>query len=671
MKFEIANHQEWLTWLQRELPKPTRNEKAPRVLDLFAGCGGLALPFEACGFHTIGYEMNSIAVETYTRNLAGECYETFLEVGMPETEADVIIGGPPCQPFSQFGYQRGMWDSRDGLPVFVDAVRRIRPKIAILENVRGLLYRNKGYLRKVVQEMESFGYSVDARILKAVDYGVPQKRERVFVVASRINWNWPSKSVQTPVTAGTALGFVTGYDHVNSKYLTPAMDRYIAKYEKRSQCKRPRDLYLDKPARTVTCRNLGGATADMLRICLSTGKRRMLTIREGARLQSFPDWFEFSGNAYQQCEQIGNAVPPLLGLALAKQVKEALDFPLKFTGIKRMNSKLLINDKISVKVEEASNILRQVGVPMRELTQRRQVRVAKALLAVACVEPDMEWSEARSFFNDTANPITTRQIIRFWNEHYGESIADSSYDDVRRKDLVYLDHAGLIAKSAANPAADVNDGTRGYAILEGALSLIQSYNSDGWEDQLLTFRQNNRSYKVRLSLAREFKMIPVILPDGSLYKLEPGPHNEIQKAVIEEFLPRFSQGAEILYLGDASNKILYQDKRRLNAVGIMEMSRGTLPDIIAYEQTRNWLFMIEAVHSSNPISKIRHLSLKQVSEHTRAGCIFVSAFSSLKSFSKFSKDISWETEVWIVDEPDHMIHFDGDRLLVPESQDKT
>ena len=287
MSMKLACHQEWHTWLHKELPRPNLAKDAPVILDLFAGCGGLALPFEVCGFRTVGYEMKQAAVETYSRNLDGECHEKFLEVGIPEEDTEVIIGGPPCQPFSQFGYQRGVWDSRDGFPIFLDAVRRINPKIAIMENVRGLLYRNKGYLRAVVKELECLDYEVDARIMKAFDYGVPQKRERLVVVSSRIGWEWPDSTVDAPVPAGIALGALAEHEDSQSKYLTPNMDAYIARYEKKSQCVNPRDLYLDRPARTVTCRNLGGATADMLRLRVSNGKRRRLTVREGRVYKGF------------------------------------------------------------------------------------------------------------------------------------------------------------------------------------------------------------------------------------------------------------------------------------------------------------------------------------------------------------------------------------------------
>ena len=660
-------HQEWHEWLHRELPPPELPEDAPEIIDIFAGCGGLSLPFEVCGFRSIGYEMNAAAVATYSRNLNGDCHEAVLTPGLPEERVgvDVIVGGPPCQPFSQFGYQRGRQDNRDGLPIFVDAMIRFRPKIAIMENVRGLLYRNKGYLRAAAQDMERLGYTVHAELLKAVEYGVPQKRERVFIVASRIGWQWPERVVDSPVTAGAALGPMAAAENVDSKYLTPNIDRYVARYERKSHCVTPRDLHLDRPARTVTCRNLGGATADMHRLRMPSGRRRMLTVREGARLQSFPDWFDFAGTEYERCEQIGNAVPPLLGLAVARQVRRALESPSCCGKGGRMSSKLLETDRIIEKVEQALNIIRLIGIPVRGMTKRRRERVAKALLAVARVTPDMQWSDATSHFNETATPLTTRAIIRFWNAHYGESIADSSYDDVRRKDLLILVEAGLVARSAADPAADVNDGTRGYSVPLEALDLLHSYDAPDWEDCLLRFRDTAGALKDRLSKAREFKMVPVTLPDGSQYRLSPGPHNKIQKAVIEDFLPRFSRGAEVLYLGDTAKKILHMNADRMRDVGIRDMERGTLPDIVAYEAERDWLFLIEAVHSSNPVSEMRHLALRRLTQDAMVGCLFISAFADAAAFSRFSKEIGWETEVWIASDPEHMIHFDGGRFLAP------
>lgn len=294
------------------------------ALDLFAGCGGLALGFEAAGFRTLGYEMNQDGVDTYQRNLGGECTEAFLTPDFDFPDVDVVVGGPPCQPFSVGGLQQGLKDSRDGFPTFISAVKRLQPRLFLFENVRGMLYRNKKYLDEILSTLRDLGYEIEVKLMNAVDYGVPQNRERLIVVGHRDRFEFP-EPIGQKVTAGEALGTLASEYDDESKWLTPSMDKYIKRYEDKSACVNPRDLHLDRPARTLTCRNLAGATGDMHRIRLADGRRRRLTTREAARLQTFPDWFEFMGNETSVYNQIGNAVPPLFGAAIAASVAASLE----------------------------------------------------------------------------------------------------------------------------------------------------------------------------------------------------------------------------------------------------------------------------------------------------------------------------------------------------------
>lgn len=309
-------------------PKTTEKEV---VLDLFAGCGGLSLGFEAAGYKTIGYEMDSAATETYNKNLIGECYAVKLDLDFEYPQADIVIGGPPCQPFSVGGHQKGMEDARDGFPIFIDAVKKLQPKVFMFENVRGLLYSNKWYFELVLAELRKLGYIIDYRLLNAVNFGIPQNRERLFVFGHRAKFSFP-KQHNRKVTVGEAIGDTMFTAPEGSKFLTESMDRYVANYEKASYCINPRDLYVDKPARTLTCRNLAGATGDMQRVKLKDGKRRRLFHSEAARLQSFPDWFEFIGNETQRFNQIGNAVPPLLAYQLALALKECYQMDELYTA---------------------------------------------------------------------------------------------------------------------------------------------------------------------------------------------------------------------------------------------------------------------------------------------------------------------------------------------------
>lgn len=309
----------WIEDTNATLRPATDISNMPIVLDLFAGCGGMALGFEASGFRTIGFEMDIYASETYSKNLGAPCHTIKIDMETEFPPAEIVIGGPPCQPFSVIGEQKGTNDDRNGFPAFIRAVEICQPKLFIFENVKGLVMRSRPYFDHILKSLSALGYELHYRLINAVEFGVPQNRERIVVIGSRIGWSWPISSSKS-ISAGDALGDLAREIPLDAKFLNEKIDRYIAEYERKSQC-RPRDLDLSKPSRTVTCRNLYAMTGDMLRLRLPDGRRRMLTVREAARLQSFPDWFEFTGANYRQFQMIGNAVPPLLGLQLARQVK--------------------------------------------------------------------------------------------------------------------------------------------------------------------------------------------------------------------------------------------------------------------------------------------------------------------------------------------------------------
>lgn len=688
-------------FINRELTKDILNDENPLVIDLFAGCGGLALGFEAAGFKTTGYEMSEEACATYQYNLHGRCenitltrYPTLID------NPKVIIAGPPCQPFSKGGYQLGLLDSRDGFPIFLDAVERYHPKIALFENVQGMLYRNKRYFEEIVATLSTNGYFVEWKILNASDYGVPQRRQRLFCVAHQSVWKWPAQThLHHPYTAGEALGELALIVPAKAKFLTLSQDQYIQRYEAASKCINPRDIHLNAPSRTVTCRNLAAATGDMLRIRLADGRRRRLTVREGARLQSFPDWFEFFGTEDSQYQQIGNAVPPILAKALALSVKACLkaeeqglrteispsyqpqQLTLNFirenpqiSSRKTQKTRPRIAQKkyMEPKIEEALQILKAVGIPVDSQTPKRKLRLALTLLAVANLKPESSWTEACYWQGTKSWALTTREIIIFWNNNYlevlGKPLSSGSYDDVRRKDLALLIPSGLVLRSAANPNASTNDPTRRYAVSEDAKDILLTFGTPQWQENINAFREKYGVLAERLFRTRQQNQVPVTLPDGTYIELSQGEHNLIQKAIIDEFLPRFAPGAEVLYIGDSAKKVLVRKDERLLQLGFFELERDLLPDVVAYDPVRNWLFLIEAVHSSNPISQIRHLNLEELTQNCTAPRIYVSAFKNRASFREWVLEISWETEVWLVESPDHLIHFNGEKFLGPYNQ---
>src|ERR1017187_6215323 len=143
------------------------------------------------------------------------------------------------------------------------------------------------------------------------------------------------------------------------------------------------------------------------------------------------------------------------------------------------------------------------------------------------------------------------------------------------------------------------------------------------------------------------------------------PHRRLIAKVISKFFPEWGERAKIVVVRGETKFNRYDCQEKLSRFGISIADRWELPDIVAYSESKNWLFLIEAVHSSGPISPIRLLELKRLAKECTADLVFITAFLTRDIFRKFAPDIAWETEVWIADAPDHMVHFDGDKFLGP------
>jgi hypothetical protein len=314
---------------------------------------------------------------------------------------------------------------------------------------------------------------------------------------------------------------------------------------------------------------------------------------------------------------------------------------------------------------EALAILCALGVPFAGLTKRRLEKMAKAFLAVAGMKPGMSWLQAKDSLSEGGHQLQSRQIIHFMNAHLGENISPGSYDDIRRKDLVLPVEALIVLKSAKNPDANTNDGTRGFALNPHAARVVRSYGTPAWEVEMSSFMAGRTSLGEELSRHRELARIPVSLGSNQVLSFSPGKHNELQKNVIEDFLPLYGYGAEVLYVGDTEDKNKFTNTSRLQELNFFELAHDKLPDVVAYSAAKNWLFLIEAVTTANPISELRLRSLKQLTQKCSANVVYITAFPNRATYRKFAHDIAWETEVWLADSPEHMIHFNGDKFMGP------
>lgn len=315
-------------------------------------------------------------------------------------------------------------------------------------------------------------------------------------------------------------------------------------------------------------------------------------------------------------------------------------------------------NKVKKLIFTVLDILGEVGIPL-EGTHRRLERMAMACLAVGNIKSNFQ--EAKSADD---NPfLKTKDIIDFENNYFGENISSGSYDDIRRKDLLYLVEAGIVLNSSAFDTQATNNPTRGYALNPLFAKLLRSYGTSQWNDELETYKEQTKLLKEELERKRDLEKIPVKLPSGTELNLSAGEHNVLQKLIIEDFLSRFGMGAEVLYIGDTSDKYLYMNSDVLEEIKFFTLEHEELPDVVAYCKDKNLLFLIEAVHSAGPMDEIRVMKLKKQLKTCTAIPIFVTTFLSRKEFRKWVEKIAWESEVWIADSPEHMIHFNGYKFL--------
>ena len=309
-------------------------------------------------------------------------------------------------------------------------------------------------------------------------------------------------------------------------------------------------------------------------------------------------------------------------------------------------------------VEEARKILEALGMP----TAQHNQMAGMTLIALCGLTPDTPWSTAER------RPCTvTKGIMDYLKEYYDTDYAANTRETFRRHVLHQFVQGGIAEYNPFEPDLPTNSPRAHYAVTEAVLDTVRLYGTGSWELALESFRHEKGTLAERYARNRTRTMVPVLLPDGRTSQLSPGRHNDLQRAIVEEFAPRFAPGAHLLYLGDTAKKDLILDTGRLAGLRISITDHDKLPDVVLYDESREWLFLIEAVTSHGPVSPTRILDLEAMLESSSAGVVFVSAFPDFGEFRKHMQNIAWETEVWLRDAPDHMIHYDGERFFGPRT----
>lgn len=307
------------------------------------------------------------------------------------------------------------------------------------------------------------------------------------------------------------------------------------------------------------------------------------------------------------------------------------------------------------KIQQAQDILKTLGLPKAQQNEM----AALTLLVLAQLSEEMAWHEAQR------RSLRVHDILGEMQTRYDRKYAENTRETIRRQILHQFVQAGLVERNPDELSLATNSPRTHYALSEAALQTIRTYASPLWVDAVQTYLEGKSALIEIYLRQRDQHKVSLVMESGVEYHLSPGVHNQLQVAVIEEFGPRFAPGAQVLYVGDTANKTLHINSDIFIKLGIPVFNHDKLPDVVLYDEARNWLYLIEAVTSHGPISPKRQLELEEFLNNCSAGLIFVTAFPDFNTFKSFADNIAYETEVWIADRPTHLIHFNGDRLLGP------
>ena len=315
------------------------------------------------------------------------------------------------------------------------------------------------------------------------------------------------------------------------------------------------------------------------------------------------------------------------------------------------------NDPIKAKkkIEDALDILRQLEVPREQQNERS----ALTLLALLGHKPETKWSQSASVL------IGITQMMDWFRDHFGVTYAPNTRETVRRLTIHQFVEMGIAIANPDQPDRPVNSPNFGYEIEPSALELFKLYGKRGWKKALTAYKQNVQTLRALHHKEREMNRIEVTLPDGRRKWLSSGGQNVLIKAVIEDFCPRYTPGGHVCYLGDAGEKMTDEERDYFKGLGIELDTHGKMPDVVVYLKNKNWLVLIEAVTSHGPIDNKRKLELEKLFEGSTADLVFITAFSTRKVMMNYFQQISWETDVWLAENPTHLIHFDGEKFLGP------
>lgn len=301
------------------------------------------------------------------------------------------------------------------------------------------------------------------------------------------------------------------------------------------------------------------------------------------------------------------------------------------------------------KLESARQLLEQIKMPAKQ----QSTLCCLTLLAMAKLHRRASWSKA------TNEWMRIHDVITFIRVYYDINYAENSRETFRKQAM----HPFRMASLIEDNGLATNSPNYRYRITDEFLAVMKEVGKRK-NKALNHFMTNHDNLTEIYASKKKMQKMPVRINNLD-FTFSPGKHNQLQKAVIEEFAPRFAPGSECLYVGDTIRKDMVKNKEKLSQLGFEITLHDKMPDVVLYREDRHWIYFIESVTSVGPMDSKRIIEIESMTGNVTAGKIYVTAFLDFATFRKFSGQLAWETEVWIADMPDHMIHLNGDKFLGP------
>ena len=302
------------------------------------------------------------------------------------------------------------------------------------------------------------------------------------------------------------------------------------------------------------------------------------------------------------------------------------------------------------KLDDAKKILFMLGMPSKQQSDL----CAYTLVALAGLKTNMKWQQA------SQNWFGIHEIMQFLKINYGIAYAENSRETFRKQAMHHFRNAAIVEDNGCA----TNSPHYKYRLTNEFLALVQTFKGDKWQEFLETFL-NSHTRLVDLYAQRKQANNIFAMVNSQLVQFSSGKHNQLQKAILEDFTAYFAKDAVCLYVGDTINKDLVKDSLKLQELGFDISLHDKMPDVVLWSEAKQWLYFIEAVTSVGPMEPKRVLELNELTKKVICGKIYITAFLDFKTYKKFSQDLAWDSEVWIAELPSHMIHLNGDKFLGP------